>query len=96
MFMDLPPGFEETFGEKKVCRLKKSLYGLKQSPRTWFDKFFKVVKLQGYVQSQADHTMFYKLKRRVTILVVHVDDIILTRDDVVELDRLKKALAHEY
>lgn len=32
VFMDLPPGFEEEFREKKVCRLKKSLYGLKQSP----------------------------------------------------------------
>ena len=60
VFMDLPLGFEEKFGEKKVCRLKKSLYGLKQSLRAWFDRFAKVVKLQGYVQSQADHTMFYK------------------------------------
>lgn len=98
VFMDLPPGFEGKFGEKKVCRLKKSLYGLKQSPRAWFDRFGKVVKLQGYVQSQADHTMFYKhsSERRVAILIVYVDDIILTGDDVFELDRLKKALAREF
>ena len=43
MFIDLPPGFEE----KKFCRLRKSFYGLKQSPRAWFDIFAKVVKLQG-------------------------------------------------
>ena len=52
VFMDLPPGFEEKFGEKKVYRLKKSLYGLKQFPRAWFGRSAKVVKLQGYVQSQ--------------------------------------------
>ena len=33
VFMDLPPNFEKDFGTNKVCRLKKSLYGLKQSPR---------------------------------------------------------------
>ena len=96
--MDLPLGFEEKFGEKKDCRLKKSFYGLKKSPRAWFDRFAKFVNLQGYVQSQVDLTMFYKhsSERRVTILIVYVDDIILTKDDVVELDRLKKALACEF
>ena len=74
------------------------MYGLKQSPRACFDRFAKVVKLQGYVQSQADHSMFYKhsSERRVIVLIVYVDDIILTGDDVVELDRLKKVLAHEF
>ncbi|RVW96113.1 hypothetical protein CK203_037829 [Vitis vinifera] len=43
-----------------MCKLKKSLYGLKQSPRAWFEHFDKVIKHYGYTQSQADHTMFYK------------------------------------
>ena len=61
VFMDLPPGFEEKLKKKKkVCKLKKSFYGLKQSPRAWFERFGKLIKLQGYIQSQADHTMFYK------------------------------------
>ncbi|RVW12608.1 Copia protein [Vitis vinifera] len=38
----------------------KSLYGLKQSPRAWFERFGKVIKHYGYTQSQADHTIFYK------------------------------------
>ena len=47
MFMELPPGFEDQLGRGKVCRLKKSLYGLKQSPRAWFEKFTQWVKNMG-------------------------------------------------
>ena len=47
--MEAPPGFSESFG-KKICKLKKSFYGLKQSPRAWFDKFAKFVKAQGFTQ----------------------------------------------
>ena len=39
--MALPPSFERRFGSEKLCRLKKSLYGLKQSPRAWFDRLSK-------------------------------------------------------
>ena len=47
VFMELPPGFEDKFGINKVCCLKKSLYGFKQSPRAWFERFGKVVINQG-------------------------------------------------
>ena len=98
VFMDLPPGFEEKLEKKKVCRLKKSLYGLKQSPRAWFERFGKVIKLQGYIQSQADLTMFYKHLRegKIVVLIVYVDEITLTSDDSLELERLKKALTREF
>ncbi|RVW73597.1 hypothetical protein CK203_056982 [Vitis vinifera] len=58
--MSPPPGFEESFGVGKMCKLKKSLYGLKQSPKAWFEHFGKVIKHYGYTQSQVDHTIFYK------------------------------------
>lgn len=68
VFMSLPPGFEGKHGQKKMCRLRKSLYGLKQSLRAWFERFLKAVKAQGYYQSQADHTMFYKHSEKGKLL----------------------------
>lgn len=95
--MNLPPGFKK-FGIDKVCKLNKSLYGLKQSPRAWFECFGKVVRNLGYSQSQADHTMFYKHSRlrKVAILIVYVDDIIITGNDSAELEKLKKGLAKDF
>ena len=89
VLMDLPLGFEEKL-EKKVCRLKKSLYGL--------ERFGKVIKLQEYIQSQVDHTMFYKHSKegKIVELIVYMDNIIITSDDSLELERLKKALTREF
>ena len=98
VFMSPPPGFEESFGDGNVCKLKMFLYGLKQSPRAWFERFGKVINHYGYTQSQADHTMFYKHSNegKVAIIIVYVNDIVLTRDDCNELERLKRKLAKEF
>ncbi|RVW42182.1 Retrovirus-related Pol polyprotein from transposon RE1 [Vitis vinifera] len=98
VFMMLPPGFCKEEEETRVCKLKKSLYGLKQLPRAWFDRFAKVIKNQGYQQGQSDHTIFFKQSNdgRITMLIVYVDDIILTGDDTGEVERLKKVLATEF
>ena len=81
-----------------MCKLKKSLYGLKQFPRAWFDKFSRFLKKHDYIQGQADHTLFVKhspLGKR-TILIVYVDDIILIGDDLDEMEKLKKILGKEF
>lgn len=90
VYMEAPPGFEDEFMRGKVCKLKKALYGLKQSPRAWFERFTRYVKSLGYTQAQSDHTMFYRhsAAHRVAILIVYVDDIILTGDDSEEIAKL--------
>ena len=97
VYMDPSPGFEQRFGTR-VCKLKKSLFGLKQSPRSWFEKFTRSVKKQSNDQAQTDHTMFIKHLEggRVSVLIVYVDDIILTGDDLSEMNRLKASLASEF
>uniref|UniRef100_A0A2N9F645 Integrase catalytic domain-containing protein n=1 Tax=Fagus sylvatica TaxID=28930 RepID=A0A2N9F645_FAGSY len=80
VYMTQPPGFESK-GEC-VCHLKKSIYGLKQSPRAWFDKFSKTMVSHGMTRSQADHSVFFKKTRTgIVILVVYVDDIVITGSD---------------
>ena len=91
VFMDAPPGFEKYFGVGKVCKLKKSLYGLKQSSRSWFKRFSRSIKF-GFRQSQGDHTLLIKNKSegKLTTLIMYVYDIILTGNDV-EMKMIKLA-----
>ncbi|RVW61892.1 Retrovirus-related Pol polyprotein from transposon TNT 1-94 [Vitis vinifera] len=98
VYMDIPAGLETTSNFNKVCRLRKSLYGLKQSPRAWFERFTKVVKGYGFVQCQSDHTLFVKHfpEGKLTIIIVYVDDIILTGDHEEKIDLLKKLLTKEF
>lgn len=58
VYMMLLPGFSKKNEGTIVCKLKKSPYGLKQSPRAWFDRFANVLKRQGYQQGQSDHITF--------------------------------------
>ncbi|GMI89878.1 hypothetical protein HRI_002657100 [Hibiscus trionum] len=97
VYMDVPPGFNSTVGQV-VCKLKKALYGLKQSPRAWFGRFAKVMLGQGFKQSQGDHTLFVKHSSSggVTILLVYVDDIIVTGNDSKGIINLKKCLIKEF
>lgn len=46
--MDIPPNFDTQKTINKVCKFKESLYGLKQSPISWFDEFNKIVKKYVY------------------------------------------------
>lgn len=63
--MTILAGFEDEDEQVKGkdVRLKKSLYGLKQSPRSWFGRFTKVLKGHGYTQGQVDHTFFVKISK---------------------------------
>jgi hypothetical protein len=98
VYMELPPGcIMQIKGSTKVCRLKKSLYGLKQSPRAWFGRFTNFMKSIGYKQSNSDHTLFLKTKKgEVTALIVYVDDMIVTRNNPGEQKALPNCLAQEF
>lgn len=60
-----------------VCKLKKSLYGVKQSSRQWLSKLIIELSNQGYTQSKNDYLVFTKqTETSITILSIYVDDII--------------------
>ncbi|RVW33237.1 Retrovirus-related Pol polyprotein from transposon TNT 1-94 [Vitis vinifera] len=66
-----------------VCRLRRSLYGLKQSHRAWFDRFSSVVQEFGMLRNTTDHSVFYHHNSlgQCIYLVVYVDDIVITGSD---------------
>ncbi|RVW22667.1 Retrovirus-related Pol polyprotein from transposon TNT 1-94 [Vitis vinifera] len=59
VYMEQPPGFVAQGESGLVCRLHRSLYGLKQSPRAWFGRFSSVVQEFGMLRSTSDHSVFY-------------------------------------
>ncbi|KAJ0434928.1 putative RNA-directed DNA polymerase [Helianthus annuus] len=97
VYMEAPQGFTNNFGEKEVCLLKKSLYGLKQSPRAWFGRFTFAMKNYEFRQSSSDHTLFLKQRNNlITCLIIYVDDMIITGDDYEEIAKPKKNLFKEF
>lgn len=100
VYMEQPPGFVAQ-GEYQgcVCRLKKALYGLKQSPRAWFGKFSEAVLEFGLHRCQTDHSVFHlhtDAGYGYNILVVYVDDIVITGNDSGGIARLKQFLQHRF
>jgi transposase InsO family protein len=78
IYMQEPPGYE-TQGEHSVKRLHKSLYGLKQAGRKWYEALSHALADLGFRASTADPGVFLaKIDKHILILAIHVDDCILT------------------
>ncbi|CAL9028009.1 unnamed protein product, partial [Prunus brigantina] len=79
VYMKQPQGFEDSTHPQYVCKLRKSLYGLKQAPRAWNAKFTGYLPAIGFKASQSDPSLFVKKEgSEIVILLLYVDDIILT------------------
>ncbi|KAJ0435743.1 putative RNA-directed DNA polymerase [Helianthus annuus] len=96
VYMKLPPGYFPE-NETRVCKLVKSLYGLKQAPRKWNEKLNETLFKMGFVQSLCDHSMYILSAKSVfVVLLVYVDDIIVTGNSDVEIVKIKKQLSDSF
>ena len=90
IYMVQPKGFVAKGQDKKVCKLQKSIYGLKQASRSWNIKFDQSVKIFGFVQCLDEPCVYKKSNgNMVVFLVLYVDDILLIRNDVGTLSSVK-------
>ncbi|GKA20495.1 putative RNA-directed DNA polymerase [Tanacetum coccineum] len=81
VYMKLPEGFGKQ-DDNRVCKLKKSLYGLKQASRNWYKKFTHSLLDVGFKQSHADHSLFiFKEKDAFVAALIYVDDVVLVGND---------------
>ena len=95
--MEQPPGFVAQGEKGRVCRFWKSLYGLKQSPRVWFGKFSQAVEEFGMQKSKSDHFVFYRNSSSgIILLVVYVDDIVITGSDCKCISSLKSFFQNQF
>ncbi|WZZ36046.1 hypothetical protein YC2023_019447 [Brassica napus] len=82
VYMRPPPGMEDMVKPGNVLRLKKAIYGLKQSSRAWYHKLSTTLNGRGFVKSEADHTLFtLTSKQGIVVILIYVDDIIITGSD---------------
>ena len=94
IYMECLLGYEGLNNKGRVCKLQKELYGLKQLPRAWFGRFSQTMKTLGYRQCNSEHTLFLKGAQHglMTILIVYVDDIIITGNNLEEIKDLEEHL----
>ncbi|KAJ4787232.1 Retroelement pol polyprotein-like [Rhynchospora pubera] len=96
VYMRLPPGFNSS-QPGKVCRLRKSLYGLRQAPRMWFSKLSAALQFYGFVQSKADYSLFSYTKGDVFLaILVYVDDLVIAGNNSEALKGFKQYLSSTF
>jgi hypothetical protein len=96
IYMKPPPGLF-SFPTSHVCKLRRFLYGLEQAPRAWFDKFRTTLLQFSFKQSKYDTSLFLrKTDMGIVVLLVYVDDIVITGFDSNLLGQLKTHLSESF
>ena len=99
VYMRQPPGYDQKGpnGERLVCRLKRSLYGLKQSPRNWNTVINVWLIEYGLKQSQADPCLYIKkVGKEILVIVLYVDDLLITGSNMQFINHFKKAIGDRF
>ena len=76
VYVEQPPGFEDSQKLDHVYRLKKALYGLKQAPRAWYERLSKFLLEKNFTRGKVDTTLFIKKDNEIFLVQIYVDDII--------------------
>ncbi|KAG8087751.1 hypothetical protein GUJ93_ZPchr0010g8326 [Zizania palustris] len=97
VYMQQPPGFENSQHPEYICKLDKALYGLKQAPRAWNIKLSTKLFSLGFTASKSDSSLFILHQPTVSIyMLVYVDDIIIASSNADVSDKLLQQLSSEF
>jgi hypothetical protein len=92
VYIEQLEGFQLTQKEEYVCKLKKSLYRLKQAPRVWYSRLDKYLQQQGFRKGNVDRNLYINTDQdNILIIEVYVDDIIFGSDD----DRMSQKFSRD-
>ena len=97
IYIEQPVGFVIQSQEHKVCKLNKSIYGLKQSSRRWYLKFHNEITLCDFTMIDEDHCVYVKRdKDRYVLLSLYVDDILIAGNDLEFVKTIKEWLSSTF
>ena len=96
--MEQHPGFIAHGEFSLVCKLRRSLYSLKQSPHAQFGRFSIVIQEFGMIRCEYDHTVFYRHNSygKCIYLVIYIDDIVIIGDDQDGINQLNQHLFYHF
>ena len=75
IYMTIPEGVQSA--SNSACKLNRTLYGLKQSPRMWNKKIDEFLHSRGFIRLDADHSIYTRRNGQLAIIALYVDDLIL-------------------
>ena len=97
IFMKQPDGYQEKGKEHLVCRLNKSIYGLKQAGRAWYEKINHELLNLGMKQSQSDNCIYTKITNsEILIIALYVDDLLILTKSLMEMNKIKEQLTSRF
>jgi hypothetical protein len=97
VYMTQPEGFVDPKHAGKICKLQKSIYGLKQASRSWNMCFDEVVKGFGFIKNIEEPCVYMKVSgSAVVFLVLYVDDILLIGNDIPMMEVVKSSLRKSF
>ena len=97
IYMKQPEGFISSGSEQKVCKLQRSIYGLKQASRSWNIRFDETIKMFDFHKNPNEPCVYKKVSgSAVTFVVLYVDDILLIGNDVGMLQSTRTLLSNQF
>ena len=95
--MEQPEGFVSSETSRMVCKLKKSIYGLKQASRSWNLRFDEIIRLFGFLKNAEESCVYQKVSESMIVfLILYIDEILIIGNDIGMMQSVKAFLCKNF